>query len=111
LPKGILTKLLDNSKLVRALADWLKTQEVITMQDLRLPKFDKNRRINRQQVLVFNNNNVKYNIILGSKLSFWNRNQIESLRRKDEMVWLLHSSLSTWWFELKRVQCCGRYVL
>ncbi len=29
------------------------------MQDLRLPKFDKNRRINQQNILVFDNNDVK----------------------------------------------------
>jgi hypothetical protein len=36
------------------------------MQDIRLPEFDKNRRINQQKVLVFDNDNVKYNIILGT---------------------------------------------
>jgi hypothetical protein len=36
------------------------------MQDLRLPKFD--RRINQQKVLVFDNDNVKYDIILSTKL-------------------------------------------
>ncbi len=36
------------------------------MQDLRLPKFDKNRHMNKQKILVFDNNNVKYNIILSS---------------------------------------------
>ncbi len=42
-------------------------QEVITMQDLRLPKFNSNRRINQQKVLLFfDNHNVKYNIILGT---------------------------------------------
>jgi hypothetical protein len=58
-------KLLGDSKLVRTLAGCLKMQEVITMQDLRLPKFDKNRRINQQKVLVYDNGNVKYSIILG----------------------------------------------
>jgi hypothetical protein len=42
--------------------------KVITMQDLRLPKFDKNRCINQQKVLVFDNNNIKYNIILSTNL-------------------------------------------
>jgi hypothetical protein len=40
-------------------------QEVVTMQDMRLPEFDKNRRINQQKVLVFEKDNVKYDIILG----------------------------------------------
>jgi hypothetical protein len=55
-----------DAKLVRTLVGCLKTQEVITVQDLRLPKFDKNMRINQQKVLVFDKNNVKYDIILGT---------------------------------------------
>jgi hypothetical protein len=68
LPKGIITKLFGDTKLVRTLAGHLETQKVVTMQDLRLPKFDKNRCVNQQKVLVFDNNNVKYNIILGTHL-------------------------------------------
>jgi hypothetical protein len=64
LPKGVITKLLGDTKLVRTLAGCLKTQEVVTMQDIRLSEFDNNRRINQQKVLVFDNNNVKYNIIM-----------------------------------------------
>jgi hypothetical protein len=47
LPKGIITNLLGDTKLVKTLAGCLKVQEAFTMQDLRLPKFDKNRRINQ----------------------------------------------------------------
>ncbi len=66
LPKGIITTLLGDTKLVRTLAGHLKTQEVVTIRNLRLLKFDKNRRINQQKVLVFDNDKVKYNIILGT---------------------------------------------
>jgi hypothetical protein len=66
LPKGIITKLLGDTQLVRTLAGCLKMQEVVTVQDIRLPEFDKNRRINQQKVLVFDNDNIKYNIILGT---------------------------------------------
>jgi hypothetical protein len=66
LQKGVITKLLDDTKLARTLAGRLKMQEVFMMQDIRLPEFNKNRRINQQKVLVFDNNNVKYNIILGT---------------------------------------------
>jgi hypothetical protein len=38
------------------------------MQDIRLPEFDKNKRINQQKVLVFDNNNIKYDIILGTTI-------------------------------------------
>ncbi len=66
LPKGIITKLIGDTKLVRTLAGHLK--KVVTMQDLRLPEFDKNMHINQQMVLLFDNDNLKYNITLGTNL-------------------------------------------
>jgi hypothetical protein len=66
LPKGIIPKVLGDTKLVRTLTGHLKTQENVTMRDIRLPEFDKNRCINQQKVLVFDSNNVNYNIILGT---------------------------------------------
>jgi hypothetical protein len=59
LPKGVITKLLGDTKLVRTLAGHHIMQEVVTMRDLRLPKFDKNRHINQQKVLVVDNDNIK----------------------------------------------------
>jgi hypothetical protein len=85
LPKGILTKLLGETKLVRTLAGRLKMQEVVTMQDLRLPEFDKNRRINQQKVLVFDNNNIKYNIILGT--NFLSKTGIKLNYSEGNMEW------------------------
>jgi hypothetical protein len=79
LPKGVITKLLGDTKLVRTLTGRLYTQEVVTMQDIRLSDFDKNRLVNQQKVLVFDNDNVKYNIILGTKLSFKNWNKVQLL--------------------------------
>jgi hypothetical protein len=38
------------------------------LQDIRLPKFDKNRCINQQKVLVFDSNNVNFVIILGTNI-------------------------------------------
>ncbi len=64
--KGVITKLLVDTKLVRTLTCHLKMQEVVTMRDLRLPEFDKNSCINQQKVLVFDNDNIKYDIILGT---------------------------------------------
>ncbi len=66
LRKGVIMQLLGDTKLMKTLAGHLKMQEVVTMQDIRLPEFDKNRRINQQKVLVFDNNNVEYDIILGT---------------------------------------------
>jgi hypothetical protein len=67
LPKDVITKLLGDTKLVTTLAGPLKTQEVLMMQDLRLP-VDKNRHINQQKVLVFDNINIKYDIIQGTNI-------------------------------------------
>jgi hypothetical protein len=64
LPIGVITKLLGDTKLVRTLTDHFKMQKVVMMHDLRLPAFDKNRCINQQKVLVFDKDNVKYDIIL-----------------------------------------------
>jgi hypothetical protein len=69
LPKGVITKLFGDTKLVRTLAGHLKMQEVITMQDIRLPEFDKNR-CQPTMVLVFDSNNIKYNIILGTNFLY-----------------------------------------
>ncbi len=42
--------------------------KVATTQDLRLPEFDKTGASNLLMVLVFDNDNVKYNIILSTNL-------------------------------------------
>ncbi len=85
LPKGIITKLLGDTKLVRTLAGFLKTQEVITMRDLRFPKFNKNRLINQQKVLVFDKDNVKYDIILGT--NFLSKTRIKLNYSEGYMEW------------------------
>jgi hypothetical protein len=71
---------------VRTLVGHLKTQEVIMMQDLRLPKFDKNRHINQQKVLVFDNDNFKYNIILST--NFLSKTGIKLNYSGGNMEWL-----------------------
>jgi hypothetical protein len=60
-------------------------QEVLMMQDLRLPEFDKNRRINQQKVLVYDNDNVKYNIILGT--NFLSKTGIKLNYSEGNMEW------------------------
>jgi hypothetical protein len=70
---------------VRTLTGHLKTKEVVTMQDIRLPEFDKNRRINQQKVLVFDNDNIKYNIILGT--NFLSKTGIKLNYSEGNMEW------------------------
>ncbi len=81
----IITKLLGDTKLERTLAGHLKMQEVVTMWYLRLPKFDKNKRINQQKVLVFDNDNIKYNIILGT--NFLSKTDIKLNYSEENMEW------------------------
>jgi len=85
LPKGIITKLLGDMKTVRTLEGHLKMQKVVTMQDLNLPEFDKNRHIKQQKVLVFDNNNVKRDHP-EYKLAFQDLIQVKLLKRKFGMV-------------------------
>jgi hypothetical protein len=42
LPKGVITKLIGDAKLVKTLTGCLKMKEVAPMKDLRLLEFDKN---------------------------------------------------------------------
>ncbi len=55
------------------------------MHNLRLPKFDKNRHINQQKVLVFDNNNVKNDIILGT--NFLSKTGIKLNYSNGNMEW------------------------
>jgi hypothetical protein len=85
LPKGIVTKVIGDTKLVWTLAGQLKMQVVVTIRNLRLPKFDKKRHINQQKVLVFDNDNVKYNIILG--INFLSKTGIKLNYSEGNMEW------------------------
>ena len=66
LPKHAVLTELAEQKSVTTLSGKLKSQQVVTMRDLRLPEFDKNRRITQQKCLVFDNDNCNYDIILGA---------------------------------------------
>ncbi len=70
---------------MRTLTVCLKMQEVVTMRNLRLPEFNKNRCINQQKVLVFDNDNVKYNIILGT--NFLSKTGIKLNYSEGNMEW------------------------
>jgi hypothetical protein len=84
LPKGVITKVIGDTKLMRTLAGHFKMQEVVMMRNLRLPEFDKNRRINQQKVLVFDNDNVNYDI-LGT--NFLSKTGIKLNYSKENMEW------------------------
>ena len=66
LPKGIIPKELAEAKSFKTLAGKLTTSQMVTLRDVRLPEFDKNRRISQQRALIFDSPNCKYDIILGT---------------------------------------------
>jgi hypothetical protein len=66
LPQKVITKTISDTKNITTLAGRVQVQEVVILRDLRLPEFDKNRRISQQKALVFDNDKVKYDIILGT---------------------------------------------
>jgi hypothetical protein len=66
LPTGVVLKEHSTSKNIKTLFGQVMAQQVVTLHDIRLPEFDKNRQISRQQALVFNNNNCRYDMILGT---------------------------------------------
>ena len=80
--KGIILKELDSKESFSTLAGTLDAQQMVTLWDVRLPEFDKNRHILQQRALVFDNENCKCDIILaiiflsktGIKLDYQNGN-------------------------------------
>ena len=69
LPQKVITKTISETKNTTTLAGRVQAQEVVILRDLRLPEFDKNRHISQQKALVFDNDKVKSNIILGTNFS------------------------------------------
>ena len=74
MPNRVVPKERTSVKTATTLAGKLTANKVVTLRDLRLPEFDKNRRINEQHALIFDNNDCKYDIIL-NKFSIENRSQ------------------------------------
>ena len=62
LPKGIVPQELTNAKSFKTLAGKFDTTHIVTLRDVRLPEFDKNRSISQQRALIFDNDNCKYEI-------------------------------------------------
>ena len=69
LPRNCKTKSLTSRRQVATLAGKLLSKEVVivTLRDIRLPEFDKNRQIDEHKCLVFDNDNCNYDIILGTQ--------------------------------------------
>ena len=59
--------------------------QVVTLQDIRLPGFVKNRKIAQQKALVFDNPNITYDVILGT--NFLSKTGIKLNYVKNQMEW------------------------
>eukprot|EP00804_Cyclotella_cryptica_P019353 CCRYP_006199-RA/>CCRYP_006199-RA protein AED:0.31 eAED:0.37 QI:0/0/0/1/0/0/4/0/415 len=66
LPPKVIPKTISETKSISALAGKLQAQEVVTLRDLRLPDCDQIQCISQQKALVFNNDHVRYDVILGT---------------------------------------------
>jgi hypothetical protein len=50
LPPKVVTKTISETENISTLAGKLQTQEIVTLRDLRLPEFDKNRRMSDKRL-------------------------------------------------------------
>eukprot|EP00804_Cyclotella_cryptica_P009094 CCRYP_003175-RE/>CCRYP_003175-RE protein AED:0.36 eAED:0.36 QI:0/0/0/1/0/0/2/0/344 len=82
---NVVTKTINTTRHVTTLAGKIQAQEVVTLRDLRLPEFDKNRRIGEQKCLVFDNDTVKFDIILG--INFLEKAGIKLNYSEGKMEW------------------------
>ena len=76
---------LSASKNIKTLSGQAMAQQVITLRDIRLPEFDKNQRISQQKALVFDNNNCRYDMILGT--NFISKIGIKLDYNQGELLW------------------------
>ncbi len=86
LPKYCKPKELSVGKSFKTLAGKISSTQVVTLKEIRLPEFDKNRRITEQRALVFDNPSITYDIILGT--DFLAKVGMKLDYQKNRMEWL-----------------------
>ena len=85
LPKGVVSKTLANTKSFKTLAGKMTASEMVTLRDIRLTEFDKNRSISQQRALFFDNDNCRYGVILGT--NFLSKTSIKLNYESGNMEW------------------------
>eukprot|EP00804_Cyclotella_cryptica_P013076 CCRYP_002363-RA/>CCRYP_002363-RA protein AED:0.38 eAED:0.38 QI:0/-1/0/1/-1/1/1/0/217 len=85
----VITKTISETKNISTLAGKLQAQEAVTLRDLRLPEFDKNRRISQQKALVLDYDHIRYDVILGTNFPSKTGNKLNYLDGK--MEWFDYS--------------------
>ena len=64
-PKKAVPMSLSRNKAVKTIAGTMNTNRMVHLRDIRLPEFDKNRKISHQKALIFNKD-CRYDIIFGA---------------------------------------------
>eukprot|EP00970_Alexandrium_tamarense_P015712 scaffold5391_cov175-Alexandrium_tamarense.AAC.17 len=84
LPANAQANALEESKTFKTLAGELKTTEVVTMRDIKLPEFSRNRTIDSHKALVFNSP-CRYDVNLGA--DFLTKKGINLNYAESELQW------------------------
>ena len=89
-PESAVSKKLSKSKEVNTLAGKLHVSDMVVLRDVRLPEFDKNRKIESHRALIFDQP-CWYDMILG--IDFLRKVGIDIGYKKElhGMVWQYHS--------------------
>ena len=70
LPKCLVPNTIADTKSFKNLAQKLTASEMVTLRDIRLPDFDKNRSIAQRRALIFDNDYCLYDMIIGTNFIF-----------------------------------------
>eukprot|EP00970_Alexandrium_tamarense_P003934 scaffold665_cov127-Alexandrium_tamarense.AAC.1 len=84
LPANAKARTLEEIKTFKTLSSELKTTEVVTMQDIKLPEFSRNRTVDSHNALVFNSP-CRYDVILGA--DFLTKTGINLNYANSELQW------------------------
>ena len=66
LPKGVVPKTLANTNSFKALVGKLNASDMVSPRDICIPEFDKYRSIAQQHDLISDNDNCRYDMIVGT---------------------------------------------
>ena len=81
-PESAVPKKLSESKQLNTLAGRLHVSEMVVMRDVRLPEFDKNRKIESHRALIFDQP-CRYDMILGADFL----RKVELISATEKVIW------------------------
>ena len=83
-PETAVPKTLSGDKTVKTIAGQMNANQMVHLRDVRLPEFDKNRKISMQKALIFDGP-CKYDIIFGA--DFLTKIGMDISYRRGEVEW------------------------